>query len=75
MVQPSALSMEVELVIACRKLKDLDVFSKSDPVVRVTTYSDSTRAWIKVGQTERINNNLNPDFKTTVRIGYSFEKH
>lgn len=29
------LSMQVQLFISCRKLKDLDMFSKSDPQVRI----------------------------------------
>mmetsp|Transcript_11079 Transcript_11079/g.7711 ORF Transcript_11079/g.7711 Transcript_11079/m.7711 type:complete len:94 (-) Transcript_11079:875-1156(-) len=66
--------MKVNLMIACRKLKDLDVFSKSDPVCRVYEKSDSGQ-WIKIGQTERIDNNLNPDFKKTFSVNYFFEKN
>jgi hypothetical protein len=67
--------MKVDLHISCRKLKNLDVFSKSDPVCRVYEFSEQTKQWIKIGQTERIDNNLNPDFKTIIKANYNFEKH
>ena len=31
-------------------------------------------SWVKIGSTEQINNNLNPDFKTCITIDYKFEK-
>ena len=49
---------KVELSIACKNLKDMDVFSKSDPVVFV--YEKTGLSWVKVGRTEVIDNNLNP---------------
>ena len=68
-MESNSLSMEVEFTISCRKLKNLDVFSKSDPQVHVFENNQ------KVGQTEKISNNLNPDFSTTIKINYFFEKH
>ena len=55
------LSMPVNLYISGRKLKDLDAFSKSDPVCYV--YEKKGSSWAKIGQTERISNNLNPNFE------------
>lgn len=69
------LSQKVELFISCRKLKNMDVFSKSDPICRVYEFSEQAKNWVKVGQTERIDNNLNPDFKTQILQTYSFERH
>ena len=66
--------MKVQLYISCRKLKDLDVFSKSDPVVHLHLWNDQTRSWVKYGETEVMNNNLNPDFKRQFEVLYSFEK-
>ena len=66
--------MHVELFISCRKLKDLDVFSKSDPIVHMHVWNERTRNWVKHGETELINNNLNPDFKKSFQVTYSFEK-
>ena len=64
----------VELYFQARNLKDLDTFSKSDPQVRVYVKDGPTvSTWRKVGETEVIQNNLNPDFRTTVQVFYQFE--
>ena len=68
------LSMPVNLYISGRKLKDLDAFSKSDPVCRVYEKKDNSWSRIKIGQTERISNNLNPDFVQAIEVKYFFEK-
>jgi p-aminobenzoyl-glutamate transporter AbgT len=31
-------------------------------------------SWVLRGQTERVRNNLNPDFKTNIAMNYFFEK-
>ena len=71
---PSSLSMKVDLFISGRNLKDLDVFSKSDPICIMSEYNTNTKQWVKMGQTEQIKNNLNPDFSTKFTINYYFEK-
>ena len=53
----------------------MDVFSKSDPICRVYQWVELNKNWVKVGQTERIDNNLNPDFKTTINMNFQFEAH
>ena len=55
---PSEASSKVELFISCSNLKNLDYFSKSDPVVFL--YSKGPADWVKVGRTEVIDNDLNP---------------
>lgn len=62
---------KIELFLSCRKLKDLDVFSKSDP--RVIVFVDSGKGLTKVGQTEVIKNNLDPNFSTSIYVDYVFE--
>lgn len=57
-VSPLDAVSKVELSISCTNLKDLDVFSKSDPVVFL--YEKRGREWQKLGRTEVIDNNLNP---------------
>ena len=52
------VSSKVELSISCTNLKDLDYFSKSDPVVFL--YEQKGQRWEKIGRTEVIDNNLNP---------------
>ena len=64
--------MQVQLYISCRKLKDLDTFSKSDPQCRI--YEFKQNQWRQIAKTETIANNLNPDFKATIVVGYSFEQ-
>ncbi|KYQ93593.1 phospholipid-binding protein [Tieghemostelium lacteum] len=65
---------KVELRFTCTKLKDLDVFSKSDPMVLVYAQDPRTQSWNKIGQTEMVKNNLSPQFKTPVRMDYYFEE-
>ena len=55
---PREVSSRVELSISCTNLRDMDYFSKSDPVVFV--YEQRGQSWEKVGRTEVIDNNLNP---------------
>ena len=70
--QPN-LSMQVELFVSGRKLKDLDTFSKSDPQC-IMYEKNAAGSWVKIGQTEQIKNNLNPDFKNAFTLAYFFEK-
>ena len=69
-----SLKQKIQLFISCRNLKDLDIISKSDPFVEVWLKNDERSSWVKVAQTETINNNLNPDFSTPIPIDYYFEK-
>lgn len=69
-------SEPVNLYFSCKKIKDADVFSKSDPFVKVYRYIEgpSTKQEF-LGRTEVIQDNLNPDFETAIRVDYLFEKH
>ena len=63
----------VQLFLACKKLKDLDVMSKSDPMVMV--YEKNQKGTFQeIGRTERKNNNLNPIFDKNILINFYFEK-
>ena len=64
--------MQVNLFISGRKLKDLDTFSKSDPVCLV--FEKINGSWKQIGKTEQIKNQLNPDFTTSFQVPYFFEK-
>lgn len=68
----STPSTKVELHISCKNLLDLDVLSKSDPVVVVYTL-DGARP-VEFARTERIENNLNPEFSKAVQMNYRFEE-
>ena len=71
----SATSL-VELSISGRSLRDLDVFSKSDPMCVVytqpfgSTSTSTGKKWQELLRTECIQNNLNPDFTQKVQISY-----
>lgn len=53
---------EVELVLRCTNLENLEMFSKSDPFIRISSLTaDGT--WTPVYQTENLHNNLNPTWK------------
>lgn len=64
--------MQVNLYVSGRKLKDLDTFSKSDPICILQERRNG--AWQTMGQTEQVRNSLNPDFKTAFTVPYFFEK-
>jgi len=62
----------VELFFSCRGLKDKDFFGKSDP--QLTLYKNVIGdKWAKVGSTEVIKNDLNPDFSKSFKIEFIFE--
>jgi len=51
------------LGLSGRGLKDLDLFSKSDPYVVLSRQAAPGGTWVAVRTSETINNNLNPDWK------------
>ena len=64
--------MKLNLYVSARKLKDLDITSKSDPCAALFEYKDGK--WVKIGQTETIKDQLNPDFEKALEVAYFFEK-
>jgi len=63
------------LSFSCRGLKNLDIVSKSDPKVEVyMRESGKNSKWMMIGETELVNNNLNPDFAKQIEMTYTFEK-
>ncbi|EAL70459.1 phospholipid-binding protein [Dictyostelium discoideum AX4] len=75
MTTPISLSKpRVELRFKCSHLKNLGKYQyKSDPLIMVFDKRGEHGESIFVGQTEKINNNLNPEFKKSVIIDYHFE--
>jgi len=65
---------KIQIFISCRKLKDMDTFSKSDPQVHVFLKNGKNGVYTALGKTEMILNNLNPDFTKNFTIDYYFEK-
>ena len=68
MVEGDENTGTLQFKISGRELKDLDFFSKSDPICVVETLRQDM--WVTLNQTERIMNNLNPDFKKPIEIQY-----
>ena len=69
-----SLAVPVRLHISGRNLKNMDVFSKSDPLCIVLEKAQDTEEWFEVGRTEFIKNTLNPDFQTAIDVDFYFEK-
>ncbi|XP_051976253.1 copine-8 [Xyrauchen texanus] len=65
---------KVEITVSCRKLLDMDTFSKSDPICVLYTQGISNKEWREFGRTEVIDNTLNPDFVRKFLLDYFFEE-
>ncbi|XP_053377222.1 copine-8-like isoform X1 [Mercenaria mercenaria] len=65
---------QVEISVSCRGLRDLDTFSKSDPLCVLFTRDGKTGSYYEFGRTEMISDNLNPDFVKKFVINYYFEE-
>ncbi|XP_052780643.1 copine-8-like isoform X1 [Mya arenaria] len=65
---------QVEISVKCRGLRDLDTFSKSDPMCVMFTKDVKSGQFYEYGRTETIQDNLNPDFVKKFVINYFFEE-
>lgn len=66
---------KITLHISCRNLADLDIITVTDPVCHIyMSDGDNLDEWRLIGETEQIENNLNPDFVQHFEIDYYFEK-
>lgn len=63
---------KIELYLSCRRLKNKDYLSKSDPYVKVSLGKQNGPLNF-IAQTETIRDNLNPNFSTTITVEYVFE--
>jgi len=62
---------KVELFISCRKLKNMDYFSLTDPQVKL--FIEKNGQFIFFDKTEMISDNLNPNFTKSFILDYYFE--
>ena len=67
---PERFSLEISL--AARKLSNHDLFSKSDPFC-IVAYELEGEPQMRLGETEVIENNLNPNWEHTFSIDYHEE--
>jgi len=69
------LQVPVKLHISGRNLKNMDIFSKSDPLCVVFEKAQDREQWFEIGRTEFIKDSLNPDFEKSIDIDFFFEKN
>mmetsp|Transcript_31058 Transcript_31058/g.28252 ORF Transcript_31058/g.28252 Transcript_31058/m.28252 type:complete len:419 (+) Transcript_31058:99-1355(+) len=62
---------KVEIFVSCRKLKNMDYFSLTDPQIRL--YIEKNGEYYFHDQTEKIQDNLNPNFTKSFVLDYHFE--
>ncbi|KAM3142693.1 hypothetical protein pb186bvf_005077 [Paramecium bursaria] len=70
------IGYQIELQIHCRGLKDADTFSRSDPQVVVYQkpfVNGVYKNWTMIGETEVIQNDLNPNFQKVFVLDFIFE--
>jgi len=60
----------IEFRFSCSTLKDKDIVTKSDPQVILFLKDLEHSAWIEIGRTEIINDNLNPFFAQAIQTEY-----
>lgn len=67
-------STRVELHISCEKLKDMDVFSKSDPIVSVQV-KNKDGTWREVRTKVDVYRLLVPCFVSALSLAYPYRAH
>lgn len=65
---------QVEVTVSARKLLDMDITSKSDPLCVLYLRQFASEEFREVGRTEVIWNTLNPDFVKKFVLDYFFEE-
>ena len=68
------LNVPVKLYISGRNLKNMDMFSKSDPLCVVFEKAQDRNEWFEIGRTEFIKDTLDPNFEKAIDVDYFFEK-
>ena len=67
----SGLSNKLSLGFKCEELPNMDTMSYSDPFV--VFFKQSGNLWQKIGITEVIHDNLNPEFVKKILVDFHFE--
>ena len=65
-------SFPVELYFSGRKLRDMDIFSKSDPYLKFSLQQTFHGVLTQAGRTETANNTVNPNWGKKVAVQYYF---
>ncbi len=64
---------QIEMTISCRNLMNTDLMSKSDPYCLVSMKENHQDRYFEIGRTERIDDNLNPEWVKKFILNYNFE--
>lgn len=64
---------QIEMIISCTDLLNLDLMSKSDPFCVVKMRESWQNTFFEFGRTEQINDNLNPEWVKKFILNYNFE--
>lgn len=64
---------QIEMSLSCRNLINADTFSKSDPYCIVYMKESWQDRYFEYGRTEKIDDNLNPEWVKNFVINYNFE--
>ncbi|KAG4070888.1 hypothetical protein HA402_011114 [Bradysia odoriphaga] len=64
---------QIEMTLSCRNLMNTDFLSKSDPYCIVSMKDSHQDRYFEVGRTERIDDNLNPEWVKKFILNYNFE--
>ena len=68
-------NVPVKLYISGRNLKNMDMFSKSDPLCIVFEKAQDSEQWFEIGRTEFLKDSLNPNFEKVIDVDFFFEKN
>lgn len=64
---------QIELTLSCINLLNTDVLSKSDPYCIVQMKESWQNRYFEIGRTEKIDDNLNPEWVKKFVVNYNFE--
>lgn len=70
----SDLTQTLMLQISCKGLENADRKSKSDPFALIWLLDDKSGQKTRIGMTECIQDTLNPDFVTQIKVDFHFEE-
>ena len=70
---PAATSV-LELSLSAKNLRNMDLFSKSDPFCVTSIRPFGSDKWHELHRTEIVMNNLHPEWTAKVRVAYLFEE-
>lgn len=69
----AACTSQIEMILSCENLLNLDVMSKSDPFCIVHMKESWQNNFFEIGRTEQIDDNLSPEWVKKFILNYNFE--